>query len=342
MSQQEDIAVTKFREYLRVNTEQPNPDYEGCAKFLCGLATELGIECQTIRSEEYMPFVLMSIPGAQPELPALLLYSHTDVVPTFKDHWTHDPYSAFKDESGNIFARGAQDMKCVGSQYIEAIRRHFGRGKKQWKRTIHLLFGPDEEIGGDKGMRSFALTEEFRKLNIGFALDEGLASENDTYKVFYGERVPWWLKVTCGGNPGHGSKFIENTAAEKMQKVINSALAFREEQRQLLTNHSDWTLGDVTTLNLNQAHGGVQINVVPEKYELYFDIRVTPKMDFNEMQSRIEKWCTDAGPDVKFEFIQSNGPNSLDIYFEKLPDVVSLLMFFILCFQKEVPYFLHI
>ncbi|PAV72942.1 hypothetical protein WR25_09792 isoform B [Diploscapter pachys] len=304
MSQQEDIAVTKFREYLRVNTEQPNPDYEGCAKFLCGLATELGIECQTIRSEEYMPFVLMSIPGAQPELPALLLYSHTDVVPTFKDHWTHDPYSAFKDESGNIFARGAQDMKCVGSQYIEAIRRHFGRGKKQWKRTIHLLFGPDEEIGGDKGMRSFALTEEFRKLNIGFALDEGLASENDTYKVFYGERVPWWLKVTCGGNPGHGSKFIENTAAEKMQKVINSALAFREEQRQLLTNHSDWTLGDVTTLNLNQAHGGVQINVVPEKYELYFDIRVTPKMDFNEMQSRIEKWCTDAGPDVKFEFIQ--------------------------------------
>ena len=23
----EDIAVTKFREYLRINTEQPNPDY---------------------------------------------------------------------------------------------------------------------------------------------------------------------------------------------------------------------------------------------------------------------------------------------------------------------------
>lgn len=83
-------------------------------------------------------------------------------------------------------------------------------------------------------MKSFALTEEFRKLNIGFALDEGLgmrfssrhlfciflASEDDTYKVFYGERVPWWVKVTCGGSPGHGSKFIENTAAEKMVRFI--------------------------------------------------------------------------------------------------------------------------
>ena len=97
-------------------------------------------------------------------------------------------------------------------------------------------------------------------------------------------------------------------------------MAFREEQRQLLANHSDWTLGDVTTLNLNQAYGGVQVNVVPERYELCkkhlflliqsmqmfadFDIRVTPKMDFNEMDNRIRKWCTDAGPDVKFEFIQ--------------------------------------
>jgi aminoacylase len=31
----------------------------------------------------------------------------------------------------------------------------------------------EEEVGGDQGMRLFVESEQFRKLNIGFALDEG-------------------------------------------------------------------------------------------------------------------------------------------------------------------------
>jgi hypothetical protein len=30
------------------------------------------------------------------------------VVPTFPEHWTYDPYSAHKDEKGNIYARGGK------------------------------------------------------------------------------------------------------------------------------------------------------------------------------------------------------------------------------------------
>ncbi|GMS85982.1 hypothetical protein PENTCL1PPCAC_8157, partial [Pristionchus entomophagus] len=103
-----------------------------------------------------------------------------------------DPYSAHKDEQGRIYARGSQDMKCVGSQYFEAIRRHFGRGKRQFRRTVHIVWCPDEEIGSGDGMGKFVESDEFRKLNLGFALDEGLASENGVYKVYYGERCPWF------------------------------------------------------------------------------------------------------------------------------------------------------
>lgn len=81
-------------------------------------------------------------------------------------------------------------MKCVGVQYLEAIRRLKEEGK-QCRRTVHLVFGPDEQIGGDLGMKLFVETEEFRKLNIGFGLDEGLASEDDIYRVYYAERRPW-------------------------------------------------------------------------------------------------------------------------------------------------------
>ena len=42
------------------------------------------------------------------------------------------------------------------------------------------------------------------------------------------------MKVTCRGDPGHGSRFIENSAAEKFRKVVNSFLAFRDEEEQRL------------------------------------------------------------------------------------------------------------
>lgn len=41
--------------------------------------------------------------------------------------------------------------------------------------TTKILFSffPDEEVGGHKGMETFVKHPEFKKLNIGFALDEG-------------------------------------------------------------------------------------------------------------------------------------------------------------------------
>jgi len=58
-----------------------------------------------------------------------------------QEKWTHEPFSADKDENGNIFARGAQDMKCVGIQYLEAVRQLMSKGV-QLRRTIHISFVP--------------------------------------------------------------------------------------------------------------------------------------------------------------------------------------------------------
>ncbi|CAJ0936050.1 unnamed protein product, partial [Mesorhabditis belari] len=300
----EDIAVTRFREYLRIKTVQPNPDYEGCVKFLFGLADELGIERKRYECVAGRPFVVMTIPGEEPDLTSILLYSHTDVVPVFPEHWKYDPFSAHKDEKGDIYARGAQDMKCVGSQYFEAIRRHFLHGKKQFRRTVHIVWGPDEEIGGTNGMEKFIETDEFKALNVGFALDEGLASESEIYKVYYAERCPWWIRVTFPGQPGHGSKFIEDTAAEKMQSFINNALTFRAEQKSLLQSDSSKTLGDVTSLNLTIVRGGVQTNVLPEKFECEFDIRVPPTVDYVQFEAMLNDWAKTAGKGTKIEYTQ--------------------------------------
>uniref|UniRef100_A0A8D0FGD9 N-acyl-aliphatic-L-amino acid amidohydrolase n=1 Tax=Strix occidentalis caurina TaxID=311401 RepID=A0A8D0FGD9_STROC len=198
----EDPSVTLFREYLRIDTVHPKPDY-------------LGLACQKVEVCQGRVVLILTWQGTNPRLRSVLLNSHTDVVPVFEEHWTYPPFEAVKDSQGNIYARGAQDMKCVSIQYLEAIRRLKAEGKC-FARTIHLTFVPDEEVGGHKGMEMFVQRPEFRALNVGFALDEGLASPSDTFSVFYGEKSPWWIKVKCAGSPGHGSRFISNTAAEKM------------------------------------------------------------------------------------------------------------------------------
>jgi len=57
--------------------------------------------------------------------------------------WSHSPFAAEKDANGNIYARGSQDMKCVGIQYLEAIRRLKNNGVRL-KRTLLISFVPGE------------------------------------------------------------------------------------------------------------------------------------------------------------------------------------------------------
>ena len=64
---------------------------------------------------------------------------------------------------------------------------------------ITYSFIADEEVGGHDGMEKYVVSKEFKDLNIGFALDEGLASEDNAIPVFYGERNVFWVQFKCHG-----------------------------------------------------------------------------------------------------------------------------------------------
>ena len=54
-------------------------------------------------------------------------------------------------ENGDIYGRGIQDMKSVGIQHFELIRK-MKQNNVRPDRTIYLTFVPDEEIGGHTGI----------------------------------------------------------------------------------------------------------------------------------------------------------------------------------------------
>ncbi|KAG5898148.1 hypothetical protein JTB14_034004 [Gonioctena quinquepunctata] len=296
-------AVNNFREYLQIPSVHPDVDYDACIKFLEKQAKSLSLPVKVVHITPVKPIVILTWLGKEPSLPTILLNSHMDVVPVFEEKWTYKPFSAHIDEKGNIYARGAQDMKCVGIQYLEAIRRLKLQGVTL-RRTIHISFVPDEEIGGVEGMREFVKMNDFKDLNVGFALDEGMASENNEFALFYAERSIWQMHIHCPGQPGHGSLLLENTAGEKVTYLLNKLFEFRKQQQQKLKDNPTWTIGDVTTINLTQMRGGVQSNVIPPELVIVIDCRVPITVDIKKWEETLNGWCKEAGQGVYIEYEQ--------------------------------------
>lgn len=313
----ENPEVERFRSFLRIKStsfEGPvSGSYEESVSWLERYAEEhLQLPTERISPVPNKPILIIKWVGSEPSLPCLVLNSHYDVVPTMDEHWEVDPFAAiYKD--GKIYGRGAQDMKCVCIQYLEAVRRLKKQGF-QPVRTIHLLFVPDEEIGGTQGMGLFLESLHWASMQpVALVLDEGLANPKNAYSVFYGERIPWWLLVKVEGPTGHGSRFIKNTATSRLVEICNKALEFRAEQEKILghtggcSHASAKKLGDVTSINLTMLRSGVtsdggatySLNVIPTTAEAGFDVRISPSMHPSEFKSLIDDWCKEEGVEWK-------------------------------------------
>eukprot|EP00008_Paramoeba_atlantica_P011317 CAMPEP_0201491732 /NCGR_PEP_ID=MMETSP0151_2-20130828/30981_1 /ASSEMBLY_ACC=CAM_ASM_000257 /TAXON_ID=200890 /ORGANISM="Paramoeba atlantica, Strain 621/1 / CCAP 1560/9" /LENGTH=444 /DNA_ID=CAMNT_0047878227 /DNA_START=69 /DNA_END=1403 /DNA_ORIENTATION=- len=316
---EEEEAVEIFRDFLKIDSiSNPGPlgSYRRATDFLKDLCTKNGL--QNVREFELVkgkPIVAATWPGSQPELKGILLNSHYDVVPAVLSEWHTDPFAAQYDkETGRIYGRGTQDMKCVCIQYVLAIGKLIKANVKP-VRSFHLNFVPDEEIGGKDGMAKFVQSNYFRDLNIGMALDEGLANPADALTVFHGERTGRWFYVTAKGPTGHGSRFIPDTAVSKLLKFCNKALEFRKEQEETLGYKGEGCahaqakkMGDVTTINLTMLEAGVtcdggktySLNVIPTDARAGFDMRVTPNYPLSEMLAKLDEWAKEAGEGVEW------------------------------------------
>lgn len=169
-------------------------------------------------------------------------------------------------------------------------------------------------------MLAFIGSPEFRALNVGFVLDEGLASASDEFLVFYAERPAWCeyttflygpsavtvphkrstqsisiaprtalsvLHVHCPGSTGHGSLLLRDTAGEKVAALLRRFAEFRSAVVAQLAADPALRVEDVTTINLTQLCGGVQVNVVPPEMRVSFDVRLAVTQSHEEFEEMV-------------------------------------------------------
>lgn len=312
--EERELAVNQFCKLLQFPTVSStgcsDGSYNLCGDWLLHQLQSLQLDKSFILEESVAnkPIVVGVWRGSESSLPGILLNSHYDVVPVIEEKWSVPAFEGLRKE-GKIYGRGTQDMKCVCMEYIVALQQLKKNGFEP-KRDIFITFVPDEEIGGADGMNVLIASKWFQTLTIDLALDEGLASTDNNFSVFYGERLPWWVKVEAVGNTGHASRFIDGTAVEQVVGVVNRALEFRKAQKDILhgvgqhagcshavAKKKEATLGDVTTLNVTMLRAGIRagnddvINVVPPFAEAGFDIRISPHVDPKEIADQLTCWC---------------------------------------------------
>lgn len=57
-------------------------------------------------------------------------------------------------------------------------------------------------------MAKFVTSDEFKALNVGFSLDEGIASPTEEFNLYYAERTIWQIEFICHGQSGMSKSYM--------------------------------------------------------------------------------------------------------------------------------------
>lgn len=289
-------AIQNFQKYLRINSAHPNVNYSKCVFFLERLSAQLNLPIKVVYFAVGKPVVIITWQGTQPTSPSLMLNSHMDVYSVNENQWTYKPFNADTDNRGNIYGRGSRDVKSLGIQYLEAIKR-LRRNGVELKRTIHVTFVPDEEIGGHDGMKKFVESNLFKWLNVGCVLGKGGPSENDQFFLFYGQKTVWRFNVRCSIDRSGLQNY-----RKKVQLVVNSILNFRASEQQRLKQNPNLTETDIMRVNLLRMRISRQDSDKSEIMAMLDCHIPNNSVDLKEFQEKLNQWCKEAGEGVWIEY----------------------------------------
>jgi carboxypeptidase PM20D1 len=173
--------------------------------------------------------LLYTWPGADTTLEPIVLMGHMDVVPVPPENradWMHDPFSGDVAD-GYVWGRGTLDDKTTVIAILEAIEILASQGMVP-QRTVYLMFGHDEEVGGRYGARAMVDTLIARGVKPALVLDEGgvLANgivpgiEGTAAIVGIAEKGYLSLRLKSRAQGGHSSMPPSRTAVGALGRAI--------------------------------------------------------------------------------------------------------------------------
>ncbi len=198
-------AVGWLQSYLRVNTINPPGNETAGVQFFKAILDAEGIPSETAESAPGRGNVWARLKGGSQ--PALLLLHHIDVVPANTASWRTDPLSGALHD-GYVYGRGALDTKSSGILHLAALLA-LHRSKATLNRDVIFMATADEEAGGLFGAGWLVKHRPDVFKGVGYVINEGgegrVRGGGPLFSVEVTQKVPYWLRLTSRGEPGHGS-----------------------------------------------------------------------------------------------------------------------------------------
>jgi carboxypeptidase PM20D1 len=173
--------------------------------------------------------LLFTWPGRDAGRRPLLLLAHLDVVPVdagAEAKWTEPPFAGHL-EDGWVWGRGAMDDKASLVGLLEAVEHLLAEGFEP-RRTVHLAFGHDEEVGGLAGAVALSARLGARGVRPELVLDEGMAIAEGVFPglertvalVGIAEKGYLSVELVVEGEGGHSSTPPPETAVGILARAV--------------------------------------------------------------------------------------------------------------------------
>ena len=343
----QDMAVELMQQYLRINTSNPPGNEIEAARFLKKIFDQHGIENEIFEYKPGRANIIARLKGNGSKRPIILL-SHTDVVTAEPSAWEVDPFSGVI-RNGSIYGRGALDMKGESLLHLMTMIL-LKREGPALSRDVIFLGTADEEVDDEGSIWMIANKADLFK-NAEYLLTEGGDNllEGGSVKIVgvdVAEKAPFWLRLTATGLPGHGSRPVADSAANRLIRAMNRILDWETPIKLLppveqffkdvaplqpeplrsqfaniaeslknpafvktLSSQREYNFLVRNTISITMLSGSKQTNVIPNTATCNLDVRLLPGEAPEDFLKALTAVIAD--PSIKIENVNRfKAPNS--------------------------------
>src|ERR1700674_3348594 len=162
-------ALDCLRALIRLDTTNPPGNERIAADYIADALAVHGVESVIRESLPTRASLIARHPGTDSSKGALLLSSHTDVVPVERSGWTREPFSG-EIADGCVWGRGSIDMKSKCAMDL-GLMLALSRASVAPERDLILAAVADEEAGSELGAR-FLVERHPELVRAGYVLNE--------------------------------------------------------------------------------------------------------------------------------------------------------------------------
>ncbi len=252
-----------------------------------------------------------------------VLSGHTDTVPVDGQAWTSNPFELIELD-GRLFGRGTCDMKgflaCVLAMVPDMVAAPL-------QKPLHLAFSHDEEVGL-VGVR-YMLADVDRLAPVKPAVC--FVGEPTSMQVVVAHKGKHSYRVEVRGKPCHSSLAPKGVnAVDYAAEVI---LKIRDLARRFAAEGPFDPLYDVgfSTAHTGVIHGGTALNIVPERCEFLFELRMLPGVDHAPYEAELLRFIREdveprmqaVDPATGIDFTLMNGFPGFDTAIDSAPTLLA-------------------